>query len=75
MKREEDLGYELFGPNLFEHATKREQETDEVWIIHSGTNFPVRQPEYRFIGTETEAARAAKALCGTYEREKLKHEK
>ena len=80
MTREEDLGYQLFGPNLFEHATQREreearrEEPDEVWIIHSGRESPSRQPEYRFRGTETDAKRAAKALCGTYEREKLKHE-
>ena len=63
--------------NLFEHATKREQQEEQEcwWIIHSGRKFPSRQPEYRFRGTETDARRAAESLLGTYEREKLKNEK
>lgn len=76
MSRPEDKGSELFGMNLFEHATKREQEEQEcLWIIRSGRKFPTRQPEYRFWGTEEDAKSAAKSLMGTYEREKLKHEK
>ena len=73
MSREEDLGSQLFGPNLFEHATKREHEC--WWIIKSGREFPTRQPEYRYWGTEEDAKRAAKSLLGTYEKEKLKNEK
>lgn len=76
MSRPEDKGSELFGMNLFEHATKREQEEQECWwIIKSGRKFPTRQPEYRFWGTEEDAQRAAASLLGTYEKEKLKHEK
>ena len=77
MSRPEDKGSELFGMNLFEHATKREQQEEQEcwWIIRSGRKFPTRQPEYRFRGTETDARRAAESLLGTYEREKLKNEK
>lgn len=80
MKHEEDMGSELFGSNLFEHATKREleaerkDEPEKVWLIYPGRKFPARQPVYRFRGTASEARTAALQLCGTYKEEDLKNE-
>ncbi len=77
MSRPEDKGSELFGMNLFEHATKREQEEQECWwIITKGKNFPAMQNEYRFFGTKEAAKNAAESMGeGKYRKETLKHEK
>lgn len=77
MSRPEDKGSELFGMNLFEHATKREQEEQECWwIITKGENFPAMQKEYRFFGTKEGAKNAAESMGeGKYRKETLKHEK
>lgn len=69
------MTFDEHSPNLFEHAARREREQECWWIIRSGRKFPTRQPEYRFWGTEEDAKSAAKSLMGTYEKEKLKHEK
>lgn len=69
------MTFDEHSPNLFEHAARRERGQECWWIIRSGRKFPTRQPEYRFWGTEEDAQRAAASLLGTYEKEKLKHEK
>ena len=64
MTYEEDHGFELFGQNLFEAANR-----DQKWIITKPKKEDdTGQSEYLFTGTEYEAKKAAKEMCGTYRR-------
>ena len=62
-KTEEDVGFELFGQNLFEAANK-----DQKWIITTPKKEGGRQIEYPFKGTESEVIKTAMAMGGTYRR-------
>ena len=63
-KTEEDVGFELFGQNLFEAANK-----DQKWIITvPSKDGSGRQTEYPFKGTESEAIRVATAMGGIHRR-------